>query len=445
MKILLSTYSAETHSSYGKVTRDLWSRIQRLRPDWDILQHGWMHRSDERASWPIEPTKMVQTGRGPMPMPEDKYGQLSFEGIVSRYKPDVVWTVADPFMCEYMGQYRPRHKFRLVKHIPVDGAPLPPQWGDALRDCDLLIPVTKFGARTLEPLVGYMPDFIYHGVDTEKFHPLPKDQCERPATGNMTDKSFVLGFVGHSQWRKQNWNLFAVTRYMREGAWCLCAECDRVTLAEYDDIHSKFGPTPKQCWYCRSDHTHDFGPQDVILWYHTFDRANVDIQPSKLKLVWKLEGSVIFTGDMAADHGLPDHEMPHLFRMFDAYLSLSGAEGFCIPIIEAFASGVPVVYSNYSGQAEVGAHAGLAARPLILQPNMQEPINRCIVDIADVIRQVWRLMGKRVGVPQVYDDCVAKGLQHARETFSWDKIAVDWSRALEGLPIRKTKSVGVTL
>lgn len=441
MKVLLSTYSAETHSSYGKVTRDLWSRLRKLHPEWDILQHGWMHRSDEPVDWQIEPTRMVQTNQGHMPLPEDKYGQQSFEGIVSRFKPDVVWTVSDPFMCEYMGQYRPRHKFRLVKHIPVDGAPLPLQWGDALKDCDVLVPVTAFGTRALEPLVKQRWPHIYHGVDCEKFFPLSTTKSDRPKAGRMTDKTFVLGFVGHSQWRKQNWNLFALTRYMRDGAWCLCQKCDRITLAEYDEIWSKFGPTPKQCWYCKSDSVSDFGPQDIALWYHTFDRANVDIDPTKLKLVWDLDGSVIFTGGMKADHGIPDNEMPHLFRMFDAYLSLSGAEGFCIPIIEAFASGIPVIYTNYSGQAEVGAFAGVPVRPALLQPNAQEPINRAIIDLSDAVRQVWRLMKE----PTLYGSCVQKGLIAARETFSWDKIAVDWAHVIEELPIRKTKSYGVTL
>lgn len=442
MKVLLSTYSAETHSSYGKVTRDLWRRLLALHPDWDVVQHGWMHRSDEPVEWPIESTKTVQTNQGPMPMPEDKYGQLSFESIVSRLKPDVVWTVSDAFMCEHMGQYRPRHKFKLVKHIPIDGAPVPPHWGDALRDCDVLVPVTDFGTRALEPLVGRRWDFIYHGVDTEKFYPVPDEQIERPQAGNMTDKTFVLGFVGHSQWRKQNWNLFAVTRYLRDGAWIHCKDCERVTLDPYDEIWSKFGPKVTNCWYCGSSNVERPGPQDIALWYHTFDRANVDINPTKLKMQWNLEGSVIFTGDMKADHGIPDAEMPQLFRMFDAYLSLSGAEGFCIPIIEAAASGVPVVYSEYSGQAEVGAACGgLPVRPAILQPNFQEPVYRAIADIGEAVRQVWRLMTNKA----LYDSCVARGLQAAKTTFSWDRVAVQWSQVIESLPIRKLKSYGVTL
>lgn len=441
MRILLSTYSAETHSSYGKVTRELWKRLRALNPDWEVIQHGWMHRSHEAVPWAIEETRKVQTSQGVTLMPEDKYGQLSFEGVVQRFRPDIVWTVADPQMCDYMGQYRPRYKFKLIKHIPIDGAPVPPQWADALKDCDLLVPVTDFACRALEPLVGYKPRFIYHGVDIDKYYPVAPSDRNRHSVGNMTDKTFVLGFVGHSQWRKQNWNLFAVTRYMRDGAWALCKACDRVTLAELNDINSTFGPVPTKCWYC-SGAVESYGPQDVALWYHTYDRANADFQPSKLKLVWGLEGSVIFTSEMEADRGIPDSEMPYMFRMFDAYMSLSGGEGFCIPIIEAMASGVPVVYTDYSGQAEVGAHGGLPVRPAILQPNFQEPVNRGIADLGAAIRQVWRLMSDRAAKAKA----VQQGLTAAREVFSWDVIASQWSSTInQNVTVRKVKTIGVTL
>ena len=445
VRVLLATYSAETHSSYGKVTRELWKRLHAMNPDWEIMQHGWLHVSSEPVPWPIEPTKKAQTPQGSVHIAEDKYGALTFEPLVRRFRPDLVWSIADPFMNEYIPKYMGKYGFKFISHIPVDGAPLPEHWAPGLRGASRVVAVTEYGARVLEPLIGRKEDFIYHGVDTDAFTPYSLEQRRkaRPEEANMDADTFVFGYVGHSQWRKQNWNMFMLTRYLLDGSWTRCLGCHRIIPDPLDDITMRpvMPEGYEMCPYCKAN-TERGTPRRVALWYHTFERANTEFVPTRLKNIWGLDGNVIFSADMKADSGLRDTEMPYLFKMFDAYLALSGGEGFCMPITEAYASGTPVLYTDYSGHGEVGAYAGLAVDYCCLQPNAVEPVNRAIVDMGSALKQALRLIDDR----KLYDHHVQLGIKAAREIFSWDVVAQQWSEFIkENAGTRKFQSVGYSL
>jgi len=445
VKILLSTYSAETHSSYGKVTRELWKRLTQMNPEWNVIQHGWLHRPSEPVPWEIHETQMATTQQGRAAVREDKFGALSFEPLVRRFRPDVVWSLADAFMVDYIPNHMGKYGFKYFLHTPIDGAPIPESWRPPMKAASEVVPVTQFGQDALTDAIGRSANYIYHGVDIEQFKPISREdqRAQRPEpTGTAMDRdAFVLGFVGHTQYRKQNWNMFQIMRYLIDGTYVICNECDRVTLVPLDPIKMKprENVAIHQCSHCSSIDIYWEKPRHVVLWYHTFERPNTEYSPTNLKNIWDLEGRVIFTDQMEDSKGRPDAEMPHLFRMFDAYLALSGGEGFCIPIIECYASGVPVVYCNYSGHGEVGAYAGVGVDYYCLQPNVGEPINRAIPNIEQSIREVVRLMDNE----DHYKSTRQRGIVAARDKFSWDLVAAQWSTFInENASRRKHETIG---
>jgi glycosyltransferase involved in cell wall biosynthesis len=70
-----------------------------------------------------------------------------------------------------------------------------------------------------------------------------------------------------------------------------------------------------------------------------------------------LDRDVIFPGY------LPDELLPVLYRSATLFVYPSLYEGFGLPILEAMASGVPVVTSNTSAMAEVGGEAAVLVNP----------------------------------------------------------------------------------
>jgi glycosyltransferase involved in cell wall biosynthesis len=59
--------------------------------------------------------------------------------------------------------------------------------------------------------------------------------------------------------------------------------------------------------------------------------------------------------------GLPQEELNAALAEADAFLSMSEHEGFCVPLLEALAAGLPVVARPVGGMPEVGGHAVLWA------------------------------------------------------------------------------------
>lgn len=73
--------------------------------------------------------------------------------------------------------------------------------------------------------------------------------------------------------------------------------------------------------------------------------------------------------DLASQHEvvflgrIPDEDLPYLYGLADLFVFPSLYEGFGIPVLEAMASGVPVVCSNTSSLPEVVGDAGVMVPP----------------------------------------------------------------------------------
>ncbi len=99
---------------------------------------------------------------------------------------------------------------------------------------------------------------------------------------------------------------------------------------------------------------------------------------------------------------LPEEDKPGIYAAADALTFPSLGEGFGLPIIEAFASGTPVLTSNVSCMPEVAGDAALFFNP---------------EDVADIARTM-----KMVMQPALRQELREKGLSRAK-MFTWDNLA----------------------
>lgn len=101
-----------------------------------------------------------------------------------------------------------------------------------------------------------------------------------------------------------------------------------------------------------------------------------------------------------------DEDLPALFRGAHALAFVSLYEGFGLPILEAMASGIPVLTSNVSSMPEVAGQAALLVDPTDVH------------EIAEGLMQICENQPERKALVQ-------KGLAHARQ-YSWDKTANEY-------------------
>ena len=61
---------------------------------------------------------------------------------------------------------------------------------------------------------------------------------------------------------------------------------------------------------------------------------------------------------------VPDSDLPYIYRGSRLFLFLSLMEGFALPVVEAFASGVPVITSNVSSMPEISRGCAMEVNPM---------------------------------------------------------------------------------
>jgi glycosyltransferase involved in cell wall biosynthesis len=96
---------------------------------------------------------------------------------------------------------------------------------------------------------------------------------------------------------------------------------------------------------------------------------------------------------------VPEDELARLYRGADVFVYPSRFEGFGIPIVEAMASGVPVVASSHPSMDEACGDSAVRADP-------ESP--------SALAEGIERAMAER-------DELVRRGLEHAR-AFTWERV-----------------------
>ena len=117
--------------------------------------------------------------------------------------------------------------------------------------------------------------------------------------------------------------------------------------------------------------------------------------------------STIFTGPV------PHDAVASVYRNADVFVHPSAFESFGLPVLEAMASGTPVVASNRTAVPEIVGDAGLIVDPADVE-GMADSIHRVITDRS------------------LRDTLVRKGYERAK-SFTWEQAARDTVKVLEDM------------
>jgi len=110
---------------------------------------------------------------------------------------------------------------------------------------------------------------------------------------------------------------------------------------------------------------------------------------------------------------VPDEDLPPLYAGALCFVYPSLYEGFGLPVLEAMASGAPVITSNVSSLPEAAGEAGI-----LVNPEKSEEIRKAMEKVANN--------------PKLREEMIKKGFQQAQK-FSWQKTAREVLKNLEAL------------
>lgn len=133
------------------------------------------------------------------------------------------------------------------------------------------------------------------------------------------------------------------------------------------------------------------------------------VNPSleKIAASYGVRKNIFFAGFVS------DEDMPKLIRDSVAMFFVSKCEGFGLPIVEAMASGVPVLTSNTTSMPEISGCAALLVDPYSLD---------------DVVKGMNRIVFDKT----LRDFLVKRGLERAKN-FSWDVARKKYWDLFQGL------------
>lgn len=132
---------------------------------------------------------------------------------------------------------------------------------------------------------------------------------------------------------------------------------------------------------------------------------------TKLIENYKLQNRVQLVGPVETEN------LPSLYQSASLFISPSLAEGFNIPVVEAFASRVPVVCSNTAGTKEIAQEAAY-----LFDPSNQVSIEKAIL--------------KALNDSELRRKLVEAGWQRQQQ-FSWEKAARELIAVYQRLPLDK--------
>ena len=300
MKVLGISDACDLYTGFGTQTLVVLKGL--LKKGIEVEQLGWFKQET-----------IMHQGIQIHPM-GDKYGDL--DKVIyhcNRFKPDIIWSLGDLHMVQYMFDAPEEIKKRWIHWLPIDAQPYPYMMHDSLAAVPNLVLMSQFAADMCkEPLPN--AKMIPHGLDASVFRPLQNKHLIK-LKNNIPDK-FVVLTVMRNQWRKNlDLAVEAFARFSRDK--------DDVIFI----MHTQPAAPPSlRGWIipnlCKLN-MDEFDPELMGV-----KNGRETIKPPKIKI---------------SAEQLHESKMNFQYNVADVFLLTSGGEGFGIPTVEAQMAGVPVL------------------------------------------------------------------------------------------------------
>jgi len=270
-----------------------------------------------------------------------------------------------------------------ICYSPVDHDSYPEKWLSVFRSYKWVAVASKHGVQVLKK-AGIDATYIPHGVDINIFKPMDKLKC-RQHFGIPKDL-FLFGVVAANNDDEP-----------RKGWDCLF-RAFRIFLEQNPNA------VKDARLFIHTDPTNERGRNLIEL----AKQENVDKW-----IIW----NDVYTASVL---GLPESSMAKVYNCMDVFVLPSRREGFCLPVLEAQACGIPVIVNGFSALIERvdNGRAGWMVKPATYVYTQLNGLSS-IPDpegFADAMTEAYQSPNKR----KYY---AKRGLQYARRQ-TWD-VAID--------------------
>lgn len=297
LKILWSSVSPTLgHTGYSKVTKNLLPLFKEY--GFDVMAHGY-HTTGQISEF--GGVKLLPNGR-------KKYGEDVLKDYYLKYDRNLLITLYDTWTLDFI----PNLGVRWAPYAPIDAEPVTQIQYEVIRRTYDRAVFTSFAADELKK-VGLDSFVIPHGFDGAIFKPYSESVQEKTRKDiNINKNDFLVGTVCLNLYDRKDipgmikaFSLFVKRTGVKDAKFFLLTSPD-------EQVGSAFSLRAI---------TKLYGMEDYVY----YPSINPFVSP------------------------LPDPDLAKLYSAFDVYLSLSRAEAWNLPMLEAAACGVQSIFTDYAG------------------------------------------------------------------------------------------------
>ncbi|HWS84586.1 MAG TPA: glycosyltransferase family 4 protein, partial [Ktedonobacteraceae bacterium] len=380
MKVLWMSDSPTTPSGYGNITRSVCAGLADRGHQVSIL--GW------------------QTQGQPIPWQNcmlypSKFNADEILNYLRQLQPDMLVVLADIWWLTHVNcsaiinfLYTAGIPWALYYSIDADMGEnlLPLSWVNILKAVDLPIAMSRY-AYDITQANRVIPAYIPHGIDTKVFQPPIDKELAKRALGY--EGKFVILSDARNQLRKM------LPRTL---------EIFRRFAADKDDAILHLHCDPDDPFACSHEYSYDL--QSDLAFLNLTEKAHI-------------------TKDMSVSKDFPLAQLTQIYQASDVHLLASWGEGFGLSTLQAAASGVVPLASDYTASQElVFNHGeGINTQHFLLD---HFGLRRGLIDIDHAV----------CGLEKLYRDrkLLASKAQSAREfalSYDWEHIIPQWDELLQ--------------
>jgi glycosyltransferase involved in cell wall biosynthesis len=389
MRLIWYSASLYARTGYGTQSKEIVFRL--VDEGYDIISVGDV--SSGGYVWGGQ--LLLQTYKGKTvpcyPCTQAALGEF-ISYYVKKFKPDLLVAFYDPF--PHLNALKSIDVPQLF-YIPIDG-PTTEKTVAPISHGYRIVTYSRFGYR--EMLKWFSParvNYIPHGIDCSTYKPLSEKEKEkaREMLGMPNEAVVFLNVAANLGPRKHLPHLLLAFSKLAK---------------KYGDVYLYMYTNPSD-WprgYDLSFLARQFGVEDRVI----LPQSNPLIDP------------------------LEDEEMALLFGAADWYCSTASAEGFCIPLLQSIACGVPAIGVRNSAQTELVEGNGLLVEPSkdylefpLYVPYMTHYYPPSLESLYNTLEQAYKIVKEQ---EEQYEELSKKARKKALR-YDWSKIIPKWKQLLD--------------
>jgi len=300
----------------------------------------------------------------------NQFGEWIFEHVCIDFMPDIVCSISDFWMNDFIERspFRPYYRWA---HMPtVDAKPQARQWIATYSTADACFSYSDWAGEVLKDQSG--GKIKYLGSTPPSAHaayqPMTKQEKKLNRVNNGIDADCkIIGTVMRNQRRKLYPDLFEAFRKFLDNT--NIKNCYLYCHTSYPDLGWDIPELLQQ--YELASH---------VLFTYICPETKKPF-PSNFK------GSIAqspYTGKWGSTlsnvkNGVSYEDLSKIINYFDLYVQYANSEGFGLPIVEAAACGIPVMATDYSAmESEVRKLGGSPIKPAGLYKELETGCMRAV-------------------------------------------------------------------